>query len=141
MPLFSIIIIDEHGNGVPVGWAIVGKEDIPTVTAALRGWVEALRSRVKGAAEWKPSCTVVDDAATEHGALRCPTLCHLPALCASATHTDDHFADWNSATLISNPGMICRAVFGEDFPVVLCIWHLQRNWLENLSKKVSALRF
>jgi hypothetical protein len=70
MPLFTIVVMDEHGNGVPVGFFLVSKEDMTTVTAGLRGWVEAVRSRVKGAAEWKPSCAVVDDAATEHGALR-----------------------------------------------------------------------
>lgn len=70
MPLFTIMVMDEHGSGVPVGWFIAGKEDGPTVTAGLRAWADAVRSRVEGAAEWKPSCAVVDDAATEHGALR-----------------------------------------------------------------------
>ena len=64
------MMMDEHGNGVPVGWFIAGREDMATVTAGLCGWVEAVRNRVKGAAEWKPSCAVTDDAATEHGALR-----------------------------------------------------------------------
>jgi hypothetical protein len=32
--------------------------------------------------------------------------------------------------------VIYRAVFGEEFPIFLCIWHLKRNWLENLGAKV-----
>ena len=70
MPLFTIMLMDEHGNGVPVGWFLAGKEDIDTVTVGLRGWLVALQHRVQGAAEWTPSCAVVDDAATEHGAIR-----------------------------------------------------------------------
>ena len=30
-------------------------------------------------------------------------------------------------------------VFGDDFPIFLCIWHLKRNWLENMGSKVSAV--
>ena len=41
---------------------------------------------------------------------------------------------------ICDQDIVCRAVFGAGFPVLLCIWHLQRNWLETLSKKVSVLR-
>ena len=70
MPIFTIMMMDEHGNGVPVGWFLAGREDGPTVTAGLCAWVDAVRSRVPGAAEWRPSCAMVDDAATEHAALR-----------------------------------------------------------------------
>jgi hypothetical protein len=57
-PLFTIMVMDEHGNGVPVGWFLSEREDITTVTAGLRAWVEALRRRVPGAAEWMPSSAV-----------------------------------------------------------------------------------
>lgn len=68
-PLFTIMAMDEFGNGQPVGWFLVGKEDMPTVEAGLRGWLEAAR-KLPGQADFKPSCAVVDDASTEHGALR-----------------------------------------------------------------------
>ena len=51
------MIEDEHDNRIPVGCFIIGnKENIHTVMAGLRGWLLAVRCRVKGAADWIPSC-------------------------------------------------------------------------------------
>lgn len=32
-----------------------------------------------------------------------------------------------------------REVFGEDMPVLLCTWHVKRNWLKHLHRKVRIL--
>jgi hypothetical protein len=67
--LFTIMVIDAWGNGIPVGWFVAGGESAVTVAEGLRAWLDAVR-RVPGQEDFMPSCALVDDSAAEHAALR-----------------------------------------------------------------------
>ena len=66
-PLSTIMVMDNHVNGVPVAWYVASNEQestIDQVLAAFKATVEAEDPT------WRPSCFVVDDAAATINVIR-----------------------------------------------------------------------
>jgi hypothetical protein len=61
--LFTLLVMDEYGNGLPAGWCITSNEKLTTIALAL----SKLKDAVHG---WTPRTFIVDDADAEIGAIR-----------------------------------------------------------------------
>jgi len=65
--LFTLIVMDEFGNGVPVAWMLTSDELAVTIALALTKVKEAMEKEFPG---WVPSAFVVDDADAEIRAVK-----------------------------------------------------------------------
>lgn len=65
--LFTVLVIDDFMNGLPVATMITEKEDAETLAPALAALGVAVQ---KLKPDWKPACFLVDDDAAEHNAIR-----------------------------------------------------------------------
>lgn len=65
--LFTLLVMDEFGNGVPVAWMLTRDELAVTIALALTKVKEAMEEEFPG---WVPSAFVVDDADGEIKAVR-----------------------------------------------------------------------
>jgi hypothetical protein len=57
--LFTLLVMDDFGNGVPVAWMLTSDELAVTIGLALTKVKEAMEADFPG---WEPSAFVVDDA-------------------------------------------------------------------------------
>ncbi|KAK9903370.1 hypothetical protein WJX75_003957 [Coccomyxa subellipsoidea] len=86
MPLITLLVVDDHGNGVPIAWGIISQER----TEAIAAFLEAVRQRVRQEQpDWDPSCILVDACAAEIAAIQTtfpssvwPFICHWHAQAA-----------------------------------------------------------
>jgi hypothetical protein len=70
--LVTILVLDEHGKGVPVAWGVLERERAEDYTKLLQVVRdEVLRKAAVAGITWQPSCMLTDDAAAEHAATRC----------------------------------------------------------------------
>jgi hypothetical protein len=60
--LFTVMVIDDYGTGLPAAWFITSNEQTATIARALTKLKDAVT-------EWKPKTFVVDDADAEIGAI------------------------------------------------------------------------
>ena len=65
--LFTVLMIDDFKNGLPLGTLITEKEDAETLAPALTALGVAVQT-IKP--DWKPVCFLVDDDTAEHNAIR-----------------------------------------------------------------------
>ena len=66
-PLFTLLVIDEHGNGIPVGFVITNNERAGTIAAWLKELIAAARQVMP---DFAPSCIIMDDCQAEINAVR-----------------------------------------------------------------------
>ncbi|CAL8465892.1 g5428 [Coccomyxa elongata] len=86
MPLITLLVVDDHGNGVPIAWGIISQEK----TEAIAAFLKAVRQRVRQEQpDWDPSCILVDACAAEIAATEMsfpssvwPFICHWHAQAA-----------------------------------------------------------
>lgn len=70
--LVTLLVMDDHGKGVPVAWGFLEHEraeDYETFLAAVNS--ECVRRAAARSLVWRPSCILTDDAPAEHKAARC----------------------------------------------------------------------
>lgn len=65
---YTMLVMDHHGNALPIGFIISAREDAQTLAHCMRLFVTAAQSECPG---WRPSCFVTDDDLAEHKAVRC----------------------------------------------------------------------
>lgn len=66
-PLFTLMVMDEHQNGIPVAWVISESQTGDSIAQWLKAIVAAVRVQDP---DWKPSCFLVDNCEAEHNGIR-----------------------------------------------------------------------
>ena len=67
-PLYTVLVFDEHFNGIPVAWVMAKSETADTITAWLRSLVAKARAVNPN---FRPLCVIVDDCQAEMNATWC----------------------------------------------------------------------
>ena len=112
-PLATIMVVDDHGNGVPVAWSLQSNEQEMTIESNMTAWkakMDALDPL------FLPSCFIVDDAGAMINVIRCGKF--LPLTCFYLLDDENlHFY---------------LSVFRKLWPgvqIFLCCWHVKRcDW-------------
>ena len=66
-PLFTILVYDAQGNGLPVAWYVTGSANADSIQDFLDAFMTACRKRRE---DFKPTCILMDDDAAEQLAVR-----------------------------------------------------------------------
>ncbi|KAK9817903.1 hypothetical protein WJX72_004022 [[Myrmecia] bisecta] len=66
-PLFTLMVFDDHENGIPVAMCVASRENSQTVEMILRAFRDTLR---ESQPDWEPRCFLVDCADSEAAAIR-----------------------------------------------------------------------
>ena len=78
IPLYTGLVVDEHGNGLPI-FEVLSES---TTQVAVTEWMESYRQYMQTfQADWRPSCFMVDDAQGEINAIRYATVLLNLSLC------------------------------------------------------------
>ena len=66
-PLYTALVVDDHGNGIPIFEVLSESTAQPAVTE----WMVAYKQYIHTfQADWRPSCHMADDAQAEINAIR-----------------------------------------------------------------------
>ena len=63
-PLYTALVVDDHGNGLPIFEVLSESTAQPAITE----WMVAYKQYIQ--ADWRPSCHMADDAQAEINAIR-----------------------------------------------------------------------
>ena len=123
-PLFTILVVDDHGQGIPVAWMLCSRElteCIMTLPAGLQTAGE--QQGFSLVAQYDPGSGALNDS----GLLR---RCRNTWLSGSRSCFLVDASDAEIAAIV--------AAFGSAVKIFLCHWHVQRAWLANLCAKVNS---
>ena len=82
--LHSVLVFDEHLQGIPICWAITQLNDADTM-AKWMGALDQLAQQAAGHDAWRPTSFIIDACAAEINAIRCALLNAAMHVCACLT--------------------------------------------------------
>lgn len=123
-PLFTILVVDAHGNGIPVAWFFCTTENADCIAQFLDAFKKRVRdlSHIEFATFSDEKCNWNFDIFT-----------HLHRSRPRSQTGSPHTLSAADAELLA-----VELVFGWEMRAFICHWHAQRAWQKQLAAKVPC---